>query len=171
MRYPGSFFVKRKDNVLSFKLHGCVLSATQESSFFSIAIIHLSPTAMSTDKSQFLESSSAILFSATYVPQVLISCPLFCVSLKTYLNGERSAEMLQTLESVPSLPPQAFQGRVCAVRGGEYHHAPEHVWPAVRVVASHLQAYAENGIHAQDVGCVQPHPLHLPHLLQFLLHF
>lgn len=43
--------------------------------------------------------------------------------------------------------------------------------PAVWVVASHLQAYAEDGIHAQDVGGVQPDPLQLPDLLQFLLHF
>lgn len=50
-------------------------------------------------------------------------------------------------------------------------HTPEHVWPAVRVVAAHLQADTEDGIHAQDVGCVQPYPLQLPDLLQFLLHF
>lgn len=50
-------------------------------------------------------------------------------------------------------------------------HVPEHVWPAVRVVASHLQAHAEDGVHAQDVGCVQPQALQLPDLLQFLLHF
>lgn len=45
------------------------------------------------------------------------------------------------------------------------------MWPAVRVVAPHLQAYAEDGIHAQDVGCVQPDPLQLPDLFQFLFHF
>lgn len=50
------------------------------------------------------------------------------------------------------------------------HHAPEHMGPAVRVVASHLQAYTEDGVHAQDVGGVQPDPLQLPDLLQFLLY-
>lgn len=100
-------------DLYSFKLHACVLSLTQESIFFSIDIIHLFLTAMSTDRSQFPESSSAILFSETYIQRVRISCPLFCVSLRVYLNGECSTEMLEdsgvyTLSTTPGFPQQGL---------------------------------------------------------------
>lgn len=69
----------------------------------------------------------------------------------------------QTLESTPPSTPR--------LPGWGSRQSPEHVGPAVRVVAPHLQAYAEDGVHAQDVGRVQPHALQLPDLLQLLLHF
>lgn len=71
----------------------------------------------------------------------------------------------------PPPGPPPHQQAVPGLRDWGSGHTPEHVWPAVRVVAAHLQADTEDGIHAQDVGCVQPYPLQLPDLLQFLLHF
>lgn len=47
---------------------------------------------------------------------------------------------------------------------------PEDVGPAVLVVAAHFQADVEDGLHAEHMCRVQPHPLRTSHLLQLLLH-
>lgn len=42
---------------------------------------------------------------------------------------------------------------------------PEDMGPAVLIVAAHLQPHVEDGVHAEDVGCVETHPLRPGHLL------
>lgn len=48
---------------------------------------------------------------------------------------------------------------------------PKHMRPAVLIVASHLQSHTKDGIHTQNMSCMQADSLHFAHLLQFLFHF
>lgn len=48
--------------------------------------------------------------------------------------------------------------------------SPEHVRPAVVVVAAHLQSNVQDGVHAQDVRRVEADGLRTRDLLQPLLH-
>ena len=89
--------------------------------------------------------------------------------LVTEHHGSAGRHGVYSFHAVPPSPPSWQAGARPVGRGS--HHTPEHMWPAVGVVAAHLQADTEDGVHAQDVGCVQPHPRQLPDLLQFLLHF
>lgn len=49
--------------------------------------------------------------------------------------------------------------------------SPEHVRPAVEVVAAHLQSNIQDGVHTQDVCRVEADALRTGNLLQPLLHW
>lgn len=44
------------------------------------------------------------------------------------------------------------------------------MWPAVVVVAAHLQPDVQDGVHTQHVSCVEANSLRTTDLLQTLLH-
>lgn len=45
---------------------------------------------------------------------------------------------------------------------------PEHVRPAIGIMAAHFQAHIEYSVHAEHMGRVQPYALTAAHLFEFL---